>query len=70
MLSSSPQSSCWILIFLRDRIQYLDRDHLKTNVLLGTRVFLSGRAARYGDTAEECAEAFFLCGKSLLELAR
>ena len=28
------------------------------------------RAARYGDTAEECGEAFFLCGKSLLELAR
>ncbi|XP_059198042.1 nuclear autoantigenic sperm protein isoform X4 [Centropristis striata] len=27
-------------------------------------------AARYGETAEECAEAFFLCGKSLLELAR
>ncbi|XP_061540293.1 histone-binding protein N1/N2-like isoform X4 [Phycodurus eques] len=27
-------------------------------------------AARYGDTAEECGEAFFLCGKSLLELAR
>ncbi|XP_061739615.1 nuclear autoantigenic sperm protein isoform X2 [Nerophis ophidion] len=27
-------------------------------------------AARYGDTADECAEALFLCGKSLLELAR
>ncbi|CAL8306299.1 unnamed protein product [Lota lota] len=27
-------------------------------------------AARYGDTAEECGEAFFLCGKSLLDLAR
>ncbi|XP_076871024.1 nuclear autoantigenic sperm protein isoform X4 [Brachyhypopomus gauderio] len=27
-------------------------------------------AERYGDTADECAEAFFLCGKSLLELAR
>ncbi|XP_077390947.1 histone-binding protein N1/N2-like [Festucalex cinctus] len=27
-------------------------------------------AARYGDTADECGEAFFLCGKSLLELAR
>ncbi|XP_068445805.1 histone-binding protein N1/N2-like isoform X2 [Clinocottus analis] len=27
-------------------------------------------AAKYGDTAEECGEAFFLCGKSLLELAR
>ncbi|CAL8396332.1 unnamed protein product [Boreogadus saida] len=27
-------------------------------------------AARYGDTAQECGEAFFLCGKSLLELAR
>ncbi|XP_052317862.1 nuclear autoantigenic sperm protein-like isoform X6 [Oncorhynchus keta] len=24
----------------------------------------------YGDTADECGEAFFLCGKSLLELAR
>lgn len=31
---------------------------------------MSTRAARYGDTAEECGEAFFLCGKSLLELAR
>jgi len=27
-------------------------------------------AARFGDTADECGEAFFLCGKSLLELAR
>ncbi|KAJ8277882.1 hypothetical protein GJAV_G00081230 [Gymnothorax javanicus] len=27
-------------------------------------------AEKYGDTADECAEAFFLCGKSLLELAR
>lgn len=27
-------------------------------------------AARYGDTAHECGEALFLCGKSLLELAR
>lgn len=28
------------------------------------------RAAKYGDTADECGEAAFLCGKSLLELAR
>eukprot|EP00063_Salmo_salar_P021309 XP_013996144.1 PREDICTED: HGV2 protein isoform X1 [Salmo salar] len=27
-------------------------------------------AKRYGDTADECGEAFFLCGKALLELAR
>ncbi|XP_074525146.1 histone-binding protein N1/N2-like isoform X3 [Halichoeres trimaculatus] len=27
-------------------------------------------AGKYGDTADECGEAFFLCGKSLLELAR
>ncbi|XP_016088015.1 histone-binding protein N1/N2-like isoform X2 [Sinocyclocheilus grahami] len=27
-------------------------------------------AERYGDTADECGEAFFLCGKALLELAR
>nr|XP_020458507.1 nuclear autoantigenic sperm protein isoform X7 [Monopterus albus] len=27
-------------------------------------------AAKYGETAYECGEAFFLCGKSLLELAR
>ncbi|XP_037553945.1 nuclear autoantigenic sperm protein isoform X2 [Nematolebias whitei] len=27
-------------------------------------------AAKFGDTADECGEAFFLCGKSLLELAR
>ncbi|XP_072245144.1 nuclear autoantigenic sperm protein isoform X5 [Leuresthes tenuis] len=27
-------------------------------------------ATKYGDTADECGEAFFLCGKSLLELAR
>ncbi|XP_023124359.2 nuclear autoantigenic sperm protein isoform X3 [Amphiprion ocellaris] len=27
-------------------------------------------AERYGDTADECGEALFLCGKSLLELAR
>lgn len=31
---------------------------------------MSIRAAKYGDTADECGEAFFLCGKSLLELAR
>lgn len=31
---------------------------------------MSVRAAKYGDTADECGEAFFLCGKSLLELAR
>lgn len=28
------------------------------------------RAEQFGDTADECGEAFFLCGKSLLELAR
>ncbi|KAM9789842.1 histone-binding protein N1/N2-like [Neosynchiropus ocellatus] len=27
-------------------------------------------AKEYGDTADECAEAFFWCGKALLELAR
>ncbi|XP_013873226.1 nuclear autoantigenic sperm protein [Austrofundulus limnaeus] len=27
-------------------------------------------AEQFGDTADECGEAFFLCGKSLLELAR
>uniref|UniRef100_A0A8C7QT70 Nuclear autoantigenic sperm protein n=1 Tax=Oncorhynchus mykiss TaxID=8022 RepID=A0A8C7QT70_ONCMY len=27
-------------------------------------------AKRYGDTADECGEAFFLCGKALLALAR
>ncbi|XP_056606005.1 nuclear autoantigenic sperm protein isoform X2 [Triplophysa dalaica] len=27
-------------------------------------------AEQYGDTADECGEAFFLCGKALLELAR
>ncbi|KAM6948693.1 histone-binding protein N1/N2-like [Aplochiton taeniatus] len=27
-------------------------------------------AKKYGDTADECGEAFFLCGKALLELAR
>lgn len=31
---------------------------------------LSASAEKYGDTAYECGEAFFLCGKSLLELAR
>lgn len=32
--------------------------------------YLPVRAAKYGDTADECGEALFLCGKSLLELAR
>lgn len=27
-------------------------------------------AEKYGDTADECGEAFFFCGKALLELAR
>ncbi|XP_023674508.1 histone-binding protein N1/N2-like isoform X3 [Paramormyrops kingsleyae] len=27
-------------------------------------------AKKYGDTADECGEAFFLCGKALLDLAR
>ncbi|XP_028856829.1 nuclear autoantigenic sperm protein [Denticeps clupeoides] len=27
-------------------------------------------AEKYGDTADECGEAFFLCGKALLDLAR
>ncbi|XP_052415157.1 histone-binding protein N1/N2-like isoform X3 [Carassius gibelio] len=27
-------------------------------------------AEKYGDTADECGEAFFLCGKAILELAR
>ncbi|XP_069575570.1 histone-binding protein N1/N2-like isoform X2 [Brachyistius frenatus] len=27
-------------------------------------------ASKYGDTAEECGEAFFWCGKALLDLAR
>ncbi|XP_034145090.1 histone-binding protein N1/N2 isoform X2 [Esox lucius] len=27
-------------------------------------------AKKYGDTADECGDAFFLCGKALLELAR
>lgn len=28
------------------------------------------RGKKYGETADECAEAFFYYGKSLLELAR
>ncbi|PWA17558.1 hypothetical protein CCH79_00011313 [Gambusia affinis] len=28
------------------------------------------RAKKYGDTADECGEAFFWCGKALLDLAR
>lgn len=34
------------------------------------KLYLPVRAAKYGDTADECGEALFLCGKSLLELAR
>ncbi|XP_049580787.1 nuclear autoantigenic sperm protein isoform X4 [Syngnathus scovelli] len=43
------------------------------DIVAAVRVFqdaCSMLAARYGDTADECGEAFFLCGKSLLELAR
>ncbi|XP_061153926.1 nuclear autoantigenic sperm protein-like isoform X9 [Syngnathus typhle] len=43
------------------------------DIVAAVRVFqdaCSLLAARYGDTADECGEAFFLCGKSLLELAR
>lgn len=28
------------------------------------------RAKKYGETADECGEAFFWCGKALLDLAR
>ncbi|KAK5869580.1 hypothetical protein PBY51_024285 [Eleginops maclovinus] len=43
------------------------------DVVSAVRVFQDAcgmLAAKYGDTAEECGEAHFLCGKSLLELAR
>ncbi|XP_037106475.1 nuclear autoantigenic sperm protein-like isoform X2 [Syngnathus acus] len=43
------------------------------DIVAAVRVFQDAcgmLAARYGDTADECGEAFFLCGKSLLELAR
>lgn len=38
----------------------------------GERCFqlLMFRAKKYGDTADECGEAFFLCGKALLDMAR
>lgn len=32
--------------------------------------FLNFRAKTFGDTADECGEAFFWCGKALLDLAR
>lgn len=32
--------------------------------------FFNFRAKTFGDTADECGEAFFWCGKALLDLAR
>ncbi|KAG7268172.1 hypothetical protein CRUP_025416 [Coryphaenoides rupestris] len=40
------------------------------DVVSAVNVFQEACGMLYGDTAEECGEAFFLCGKSLLELAR
>lgn len=51
------------------------RNQVISNMKLFSKVLwlfsnLPVRAAKYGDTADECGEALFLCGKSLLELAR
>jgi len=45
--------------------------HIPINYYYGVHFHLPPlRAEKYGDTADECGEAFFLCGKALLELAR
>lgn len=33
-------------------------------------IIFNFRAKTFGDTADECGEAFFWCGKALLDLAR
>lgn len=71
--TSASDSSMDVMEEAKKLIGTGNRHLVMGNVVSAVAVFqdaCSILAARYGDTADECGEAFFLCGKSLLELAR
>ncbi|XP_020783365.1 nuclear autoantigenic sperm protein-like isoform X4 [Boleophthalmus pectinirostris] len=71
--TSATDSSTDVLEEAKKLIGTGNRHLVMGDVVSAVSVFqdaCSMLAARYGDTADECGEAFFLCGKSLLELAR
>ncbi|XP_055077518.1 nuclear autoantigenic sperm protein [Periophthalmus magnuspinnatus] len=71
--SSAADNSTDVLEEAKKLIGTGNRHLVMGDVVSAVSVFqdaCSMLAARYGDTADECGEAFFLCGKSLLELAR
>ncbi|XP_053286320.1 histone-binding protein N1/N2 isoform X2 [Pleuronectes platessa] len=71
--SSAADSSVDVMDEAKKLIGTGNRHLVMGDVVSAVSVFqdaCSMLAAKYGDTADECGEAFFLCGKSLLELAR
>ncbi|XP_068563800.1 histone-binding protein N1/N2-like isoform X2 [Cebidichthys violaceus] len=71
--SSAANSSVDVLEEAKKLIGTGNRHLVMGDIVSAVSVFQDAcgmLAAKYGDTAEECGEAFFLCGKSLLELAR
>ncbi|XP_071005911.1 histone-binding protein N1/N2-like isoform X3 [Oncorhynchus clarkii lewisi] len=72
-VASSSGSSVDVMAEAKKLIGAGNRHLVMGDVVSAVHVFQEAcgmLAARYGDTADECGEAFFLCGKSLLELAR
>ncbi|XP_068599531.1 nuclear autoantigenic sperm protein [Brachionichthys hirsutus] len=71
--SAAADSSVDVMEEARKMICTGNKHLVMGNVVSAVSVFQDAcgmLAAKYGDTADECGEAFFLCGKSLLELAR
>ncbi|XP_062853167.1 nuclear autoantigenic sperm protein isoform X1 [Trichomycterus rosablanca] len=71
--SSAPESSADVVEEAKKLIGTGNRHLVMGDVVSAVGVFQEAcamLAEKYGDTADECGEAFFLCGKSLLELAR
>ncbi|XP_027010255.2 nuclear autoantigenic sperm protein isoform X2 [Tachysurus fulvidraco] len=71
--SSAAESSVDVFEEAKKLIGTGNRHLVMKDVVSAVSVFQEAcamLAEKYGDTADECGEAFFLCGKSLLELAR
>ncbi|XP_051986422.1 histone-binding protein N1/N2-like isoform X2 [Xyrauchen texanus] len=71
--SSAPDSSVDVSEEAKKLIGTGNRHLVMGDVVSAVSVFQEAcamLAEKYGDTADECGEAFFLCGKALLELAR